>query len=65
MSATTVSMSTLGEPVVATVLAWLLFREEPGWATIVGGILLLAGIGLYVRYGTVPADQAQTTSVAD
>jgi len=65
VSATTVSMSTLGEPVVATVLAWLLFREEPGWATIVGGILLLAGIGLYVRYGTVPADQAQTTSVAD
>lgn len=65
VSATTVSMSTLGEPVVATVLAWLLFREEPGWATIVGGILLLAGIGLYVRYGTVPADLAQTTSVAD
>lgn len=65
VSATTVSMSTLGEPVVATVLAWLLFREEPGWATIVGGILLLSGIGLYVRYGTVPADQAQTTSVAD
>ncbi len=65
VSATTVSMSTLGEPVVATVLAWLLFREEPGWATIVGGILLLAGIGLYVRYGTVPADQAEASSVAD
>jgi len=65
VSATTVSMSTLGEPVVATVLAWLLFREEPGWTTIIGGILLLAGIGLYVRYGSVQEGQAQSTSVAD
>lgn len=57
VDAATVSMSTLGEPVVATVLAWFIFREAPGWSTVAGGILLLAGIWLFVRYGSQPAEQ--------
>lgn len=39
-----VSVSLLGEPVGATVLALLLLAEVPGWATIVGGTIVLAGI---------------------
>lgn len=54
VSAATVSMATLGEPVIATILAWFLFREAPGWTTVVGGTLLLTGIGLFVRYGSPP-----------
>lgn len=54
VSAATVSMCTLGEPVIASALAWILFREAPGWATVVGGILLMAGIALFVRYGAQP-----------
>lgn len=52
VGAATVSMGTLGEPVVATVLAWLLFGEAPGWSTVAGGTLLLAGIWLFVRHGS-------------
>lgn len=56
VSASAVSMSTLGEPVVATVLAWLMFDEMPSWSTVVGGLLLLAGIWLFIRYGSHPGE---------
>lgn len=59
VGAATVSMSTLGEPVFATVLAWIIFREAPGWTTVAGGVLLLAGIWLFVRCGS-PEPAAET-----
>lgn len=65
VSATTVSMVTLGEPVVATVLAWMLFGEVPGWSTILGGIMLLAGIALFVGYGSRPPAPVRAASIAD
>ncbi|HLU50154.1 MAG TPA: DMT family transporter [Planctomycetota bacterium] len=40
---------TLGEPLVAALLAFLFVREVPPVATVVGGIVLLAGIALVVR----------------
>jgi len=43
-----VSVSLLGEPVGAAVLALLLFAEVPGWLTVVGGAVALAGIGVTV-----------------
>lgn len=55
VSASTVSMSLLGEPVVASVVAWFLFGEKPGWSTVGGGVLLLTGIGLFLAYGSDPA----------
>lgn len=54
VSASTVSMSVLGEPVVAGVLAWAMLGEKPGWTTFGGGLLLLAGIGLFIGYGSRP-----------
>ncbi len=44
-----VSTTTLGEPIGATILAIFFFNEIPGWATIIGGLLILAGIFLVLR----------------
>lgn len=46
---TLVSTSILGEPVIASLLALLLFAEVPTATTIVGGLIILAGIYLFVR----------------
>lgn len=43
-----VSVSLLGEPVGAAVLALVLFAEVPGWLTVVGGAVALVGIGVTV-----------------
>ena len=49
--ATTVNVAALGEPVGASVIAWLVpaIHEVPPPAAVLGGILVLAGIGLSVR----------------
>jgi drug/metabolite transporter (DMT)-like permease len=44
VSAALVSVSMLGEPVGATLLAWWLLDEQPGLATLAGGVLILVGI---------------------
>ncbi|MFZ5823762.1 MAG: EamA family transporter [Bacillota bacterium] len=44
-----VSMSIVAEPVGATLLTWLIWRTGPGPVTLVGGILMLIGIGLFRR----------------
>jgi drug/metabolite transporter (DMT)-like permease len=46
-----VNLTTLGEPIGATLLAALLpgIAEVPGWGTIVGGALVLAGVVLAAR----------------
>jgi drug/metabolite transporter (DMT)-like permease len=44
-----VSVSLLGEPVGATLLALLLLAEVPGWATVFGGTIVLAGILITAR----------------
>jgi len=46
LSAPTVGLFLLGEPVVASLLAWLLFRETPGPWTLAGGAVVLAALGL-------------------
>lgn len=48
VNATTISMSILGEPVGATLLAvWLLGERLTGWQ-LVGGVLVLAGVFLFL-----------------
>lgn len=49
---TVVSVSILAEPVIATVLALILFAEVPGAVTLVGAIIVLTSIGLFVRSET-------------
>lgn len=44
-----VAIALTGEPVVASVLAWLMLEEVPGPATVAGGALVMAAIVLVVR----------------
>jgi drug/metabolite transporter (DMT)-like permease len=44
--APTVGLFLLGEPVIASVLAWLVFREMPGPWSLAGGAVVLAALGL-------------------
>lgn len=39
----------LSEPVIATIIAWVLFGERPTSAVFIGGIVTLVGVGLGVR----------------
>jgi drug/metabolite transporter (DMT)-like permease len=43
---TVVSIMLLGEPVAATMLAYVLLGEQPSWLTVAGGTLVLAGVGI-------------------
>jgi drug/metabolite transporter (DMT)-like permease len=49
LSAPSVAIAVLGEPVIATVLAAALLREMPGWARVAGGALILLGVYLALR----------------
>ncbi len=44
LSAATVSVAVIAEPVGATLLALLIFQEIPNWLTIIGSVFLLVGI---------------------
>jgi drug/metabolite transporter (DMT)-like permease len=46
LPAPTVGLFLLGEPVLASVLAWLVFREVPGLSTLAGGAVVLAALAL-------------------
>jgi len=71
--ATTVNVAALGEPVGATLLAWLIpaIHEPPRATALVGGVLVLVGIGLSLgagngkgERGNVGADQGSTFPVS-
>jgi drug/metabolite transporter (DMT)-like permease len=51
------NLAVLGEPVGATIIAWLLpaIAEVPGPQTLAGGALIIAGIGLTVLRPAAPA----------
>ena len=44
LPAALVSITTLGEPIGSAVLAYFILQEAPTWLTILGGVLILAGI---------------------
>lgn len=46
LPAPTVGLFLLGEPVIASLLAWLLFTEVPGPWTLAGGAIVLAALGV-------------------
>lgn len=54
MNATTVSMSVLGEPVIASLLAWVLLGEALTALQFIAGMIILAGVWYFLRYGTDP-----------
>ncbi len=49
LSAALVSVAMLGEPIAATLLAWVFLGELPGTATLAGGVLILIGIARAAR----------------
>lgn len=49
VSSTLVTVATLGEPVGATILAYLILREAPLPLELIGGIIVLAGIFIVSR----------------
>lgn len=49
LPATVVSLATLGEPVGAAVLAFLVLGETPRWSDAAGGCAILAGIAIALR----------------
>jgi drug/metabolite transporter (DMT)-like permease len=54
VSPSTISLAFLGEPVLASVLAYFFFAQKPPVATFIGGALVLLGI-----YMTMQANQAR------
>lgn len=48
VTAPVVATAILGEPVGASILAWLVLTEVPPLVTVVGGAVVLAGIGLVI-----------------
>lgn len=55
LPASIVSGSILGEPVIATALAWIFLEERPGPLTLAGSVVVLAGLFLLLRRPAVAA----------
>jgi len=50
-----VALAILGEPIGASVLSWLFFREVPPSNAVLGGVVILAGIAVgFTRLGNSP-----------
>ncbi len=45
----TISVTFLGEPVIASILAFLFFQQQPSLATFIGGAFILCGVYLTIR----------------
>lgn len=50
MGVTTVSMSILGEPIGASILAYMLFGENLRPLQILGSLIIISGVGLYLIF---------------
>ncbi|RMG37195.1 MAG: DMT family transporter, partial [Methanobacteriota archaeon] len=59
-----VNLTILGEPVLASILAFLFFREMPGKWFFVGAILILTGIGLAI-FETSEVEQSSPEEIVD
>ena len=55
IDATTVSVTIMAEPIIATALAFALFDEVPSWLLYPGGVLILAGIYMVSTARRTPA----------
>ncbi|QNK56710.1 DMT family transporter [Paenibacillus sp. PAMC21692] len=62
MNATAVSMSVLGEPVISSLLAWVLLKEALTGYQLVAGAFILSGVWLFIRRGQDRAELASKTT---
>lgn len=65
VSATLVTIAVLGEPVLATALAFAILDEVPTLTEVIGGILILGGIFVAFRRGAVGWRDADVDSTID
>ena len=56
MPATMVTIAVLGEPIIATILAFFILNESPTLIEIIGGILILGGIFIAFRENKILTD---------
>ncbi len=49
VSTTVVASTPMGEPILASIMAWFLFQEVVGFVTLIGGIITLIGLVLLVK----------------
>jgi drug/metabolite transporter (DMT)-like permease len=56
VEASVISGTILAEPVISSLLAWLILSETPGLPTIFGGCVVLIGLFLLLRGRRVPAE---------
>jgi len=49
VKAAVVSVSILGEPVGATILAYFIFNQFPGFLQLAGGIVIISGLCVFIR----------------
>ena len=49
VSPTVVASTPMGEPILASIMAWFLFQETVGFATVIGGSITLVGLFLLAR----------------
>ena len=49
VSPTVVASTPMGEPIIASIMAWFLFQEAVGVATLIGGSITLVGLFLLAR----------------
>ena len=57
---TVVTFAVLGEPVGASILALIILREAPLWTELVGGVFIIIGLFIVIRYGNSRREEAQT-----
>ncbi|MBH5318917.1 DMT family transporter [Paenibacillus sp. GSMTC-2017] len=62
MNATAVSMAVLGEPVIASLLAWILLKESLTGYQLGAGAFIIFGVWLFIRYGVDKPKAAPTLS---
>ncbi len=60
-SSTLISVSTLSEPIYASILAMIIFKEIPSIHTVIGGIIAIAGIYCYL----ITQNNAHEISLSD
>ena len=49
VSPTVVASTPMGEPILASIMAWFLFQESVGFATSIGGCITLTGLFILIR----------------
>ncbi|MDP4098277.1 DMT family transporter [Paenibacillus sp. P96] len=52
INATAVSMAVLGEPVISSILAWMLLDERLTAVQLLAGSLILVGVWVFIRFGS-------------